>query len=137
MSNINQRNGNLSKAIQKLYLDGSTVFDSGDGKRERIPSHKVLLVASSGVFKALFNGPWKEQNEIQIDHASAAAFKDFLQFFYIKKVKLASKNVEELTNLGERYKINACLHACAHYFSQRRLTHENVCIAYGLSIMAD
>lgn len=62
----------LSKKSADFYL----IFEISDGKYERIPAHKNLLVAASDVFEVMFNGTWKEKNEVEIVDAPIAVQKN-------------------------------------------------------------
>lgn len=131
----------LSTIIKKQYLNESTtdmnfVFESSVDQPVQIPAHKCLLAASSGVFEAMFNGSWAEQDEVTIVDASPTPFKKFLQFFYYDKVELSMEDVEEVLHLGQKYLVVACLEACSQLLTEN-LTNENVCFTYGLSIVYD
>lgn len=131
----------LLTAINELYLNDSTadvhfVIESDNGESERIPSHKLLLVAYSEVFQVMFNGSWKENDDVKIVDATADAFKEFLQFFYFTKVEITTDNVEEVLRLGQKYLVAECVKASTQLLTDN-LTEENVCSVYGLSILAD
>lgn len=44
--------------------------------------------------------------------ASAAAFKEFLQHFYLAKVQLTSKHIVKVMNLCKKYEVTDGLEAC-------------------------
>lgn len=141
LSQCNSSFQSLSTAIKKQYLDGSTadvhfVFETEDGKCERIASHKFLLIAYSEVFRAMFNGSWKENDDVKIVDASPAAFGEFLKFFYFDEAELTMENVEEVMSLGQKYLVGECVEVCTKYLIEN-LTNENVCWAYGISLMLD
>lgn len=74
---------------KKMYLDSDIadvyfVCDSEDGGFKRIPAHKSVLAAASKVFKVMFYGELKEEGDIKVCNVTAAAFEEFLQFFYLK-----------------------------------------------------
>lgn len=76
-----------------LYLKGDVaivhfLLKNEAGEIERIPAHKVLLAARSDVFHRMFYGELKEKSDVTIVDASASAFKEFLQCFYMNKVQL-------------------------------------------------
>ncbi|XP_055301664.1 uncharacterized protein LOC129568121 [Sitodiplosis mosellana] len=126
---------------KKLYLstewaDVHFVFESKDGEVDRIPAHKMLLVAASKVFLKMFNGSWKEKEEVNIVDASAAAFREFLQFFYLDHVNLTIENVAKVLNLGQMYDIAECLSVCGDYL-KNHLNKNNVCWTYELAILFD
>ncbi|XP_055303107.1 uncharacterized protein LOC129568822 [Sitodiplosis mosellana] len=122
---------------KKLYLNSESadvhfVFESNDDI-ERVPAHKMLLMAASNVFVTMFNGSWKEMDKVKIGDVSASAFKEFLQFFYIGQVKLTMENVAAVMNLGEMYNVTECLAVCTK-FLKNNLNDENVCSNYELAI---
>lgn len=141
MSKNKFANTNLSTAIKKQYLDASTAdmhftFDSSASKIKPIPAHKSFLVASSDVFRDMFSKSSKKNDSVEIDDATAVAFKEFLQFFYCDEVKLSLKNVEEVFRLGHKYHVAACINICTQLLL-KNVTDENVCSVYGLGILAD
>lgn len=124
----------LSSATQKHYLnddfaDVHFIFESG----ERVPAHKVLL-STSDVFQTMFNGSWKDEKDVEIVDASADAFKEFLQFFYLDDVKLTMANVAEVMKLGNKYNVTECLNACSKMLIAK-LTVENFCSTLDLALL--
>lgn len=96
--------GVLSTIGKNLYMNEETsdfhfIFEVTKGKYLRIPAHKLLLIAASDVFRTMFNGTWKEKNEVQIVDALPSAFKEFLQFFYTGRVRLTTENVAQVTKV--------------------------------------
>ncbi|XP_055299418.1 BTB/POZ domain-containing protein 3-like [Sitodiplosis mosellana] len=131
----------FSEVGEKLYLkadmaDVHFVFNSDDESIERIPAHKLILMAASDVFRTMFNGTWKEQKEVKIVDVSADAFKEFLQFFYLDRVKLTMGNVNKVMNLGKMYDMAVCVAVCSK-FLKNNLNDDNVCSSYGLAILYD
>ncbi|XP_055301660.1 uncharacterized protein LOC129568119 [Sitodiplosis mosellana] len=123
---------------RKLYLNSELadvhfVFGPND-HYERVPVNKAHLMAASDVFATMFNGSWKEKDEVEIADTSAAAFKEFLQFFYFGQVKLTMENVGAVMNLGEMYNVAECLAVCSK-FLKNNLNEENVCRHYRLAIL--
>lgn len=127
-----------SNISQQLYLneefaDFHFVFQSADGQNERVPVHKAVLATGSEIFKIMFNDSWNKVNEVPIVDARCASFKEFLQCFYLSKVKLTAENIEQVINLGKQYIVPQCLEVCLEYF-KTNLTYENVCSTYGIAI---
>lgn len=134
MTNRKYINSGLTNAIKSLYLDWSSadvsfVFKSS---AEQVPAHKNLLFATSDVFRVMLNGCWKEKNEIHICDASAAAFREFLQFFYVEEVELSMENIADVINLGKKYNVDGCMEACVR-FLEYNMTPQTVCSAYELA----
>lgn len=65
---------------------------SGKNGPVKISAHKHLLVASSPILAAMFNGTFKETGDVAIEDASAEGFEEFLQFFYNEKVNHDGKH---------------------------------------------
>lgn len=128
---------------EKLYLDIRTsdvtfIFPTssiGDDDCVKLPAHKAILSASP-VFDAMFFGPVKEPGMIRIVDVAPEAFKEFLQFFYLTRVKLNADHLISVMNLGKKYMITECLIACTEFF-MATLTLENMCWGYELAILFD
>ncbi|XP_055326195.1 BTB/POZ domain-containing protein 3-like [Sitodiplosis mosellana] len=123
---------------EKLYLNSEVadvhfVFESNDDN-ERVPAHKAHLMTGSDVYAKMFSGSWKEMDTVKVGDVSAAAFKEFLQFFYFGQVKLTMENVAAVMNLGEMYNVTECLTVCTK-FLKNNLNDDNVCRNYGLAIL--
>lgn len=101
----------------------------------RIPAHKLLLSASD-VFQKMFNGSWKEVNEVKVVDASVEAFKEFLQFFYLNDVKMSMENAAEVMNLGTKYNVKQCVNACDELLLHG-ITYENACRSLELAYIFD
>lgn len=120
----------------KLYLNDETadfqfyVFDEDDCAI--VPAHKLLLSTASDVFAKLFK-ELKDVCKTDINGTSVAAFKEFLQFFYVGRVKLTIENVAKVMDLAEKYNVTECLSLCTT-FLRRFITEDNVCWAYDLAI---
>lgn len=125
------------ESAKNVYLDDLTsdvtfVF----GPHERVPAHKALLAGASDVFKAMFFGPVKEKGDVKMVGISAAAFKEFLQFFYLAEVKLTPTNVAEVLSLGHKYYVTNCIDVCVNML-KATLTNDNICITYATAIFYD
>lgn len=118
---------------KKLYLCDEIADIHFICKSERVPAHKFLLINTSEVFQAMFNESWKEKTEVEIVDASAAAFREFLQFFYLGTVKLTMETIAEVMNLGNKYDVAECYECCAKYL-KNHITNDDVCWCYELAI---
>lgn len=94
---------NSLESVAKLYHDTKSadvhfMFESSNGGGEtQIDAHRSLLAATSDVFEAMFYGELKESAEVRMVDVSDAAFKEFLQYFYQRRVKLTTENVAEVS----------------------------------------
>lgn len=127
------------RGCEQLYLDERTadvqfVFASCDnGAIEKVPAHKAILSAISPVLDALLYGPFKQDGDIDIDGTTIQAFREFLQFFYIRNVKITTENAAAVMDLAKRYAVADCLNACAD-LQKATLTTDNMCWGYELAI---
>lgn len=64
---------------------------------------------------------------------SPSAFREFLQFFYLERVKITMENVAYVMNLGEKYNVTECIKVCQD-FLKNTLTNEIMCWGYGIAI---
>lgn len=136
---IEDKSNSLLSDLGDLFMDeekSDVAFDfKNDGETEkRAPAHKIILAASSKVFKAMFYGPLKEEGkEISIVDVSEEAFKEFLQFFYLDKPKLSMTNIAEVMYLGNKYDVVRCIEACKDFLMQS-LTIDEICLGYELAL---
>ncbi|XP_055326319.1 BTB/POZ domain-containing protein 6-like, partial [Sitodiplosis mosellana] len=80
----------------------------------------------------MFFGSLPEQADVPIVDAPVAAFKEFLQFFYLNEVRLSSSNIVHVTNLCKKYEMNEFLKPCETAF-QKSLTMDDMCWGYGIA----
>ena len=95
----------MPQYYENRYLDANTadvkfLFGFGTGHVEVVPAHKSILSSKSAVFEAMFDG---SSIMIENDDASAAAFKEFLQLFYMRKIRLTLEHRVEVQNLCKKY----------------------------------
>ncbi|XP_031628584.1 uncharacterized protein LOC116344257 [Contarinia nasturtii] len=124
--------------LKKLYLNNESadvffVFSTGDDESERVPAHKLILSAGSDGFKNLFATAEDGQIEFKLDDTTTVAFKEYLQFFYMPKVKLTFENFAVVLRLAKDYGNEDFLTICSHYLDHK-LTAENIIWGYGLAI---
>lgn len=130
-----------SESGNMLYLDAETAdvsFLVGDqtASQAKIAAHKNLLAAASDVFKRMFYGPLRETDNVRIMGVSAAAFTEFLQFFYVEHVKLTADNIDAVMDLGHKYNVSKCSEVCVAFLKDT-LTDETICIGLSLAMAYD
>ncbi|KAG4077734.1 hypothetical protein HA402_011163 [Bradysia odoriphaga] len=122
------KNSLPAEAFEKLFTNDTAdvhfVFEQG-GAVQQIPAHKSLLSALSSVFDTMFNGNWEDNKEIVITDAGAAAFQEFLQFFYKGTVELTEDNAHEVLYLANKYYVHQAMCTCASFLIDR-LSLKNV-----------
>lgn len=126
---------------EKFYLDSGTadvkfVYGTGTDNVEIIPAHKIILSIDSPVFDAMFYGSLPELGDIPINEASPAVFKEFLQFFYLTKVRLTCENIADVANLCKMYEVKNGLRLCEGPL-QRSLTIDDFCSGYELATLLE
>lgn len=131
----------ISHSCVKLYLDAKTsdvsfIFAADADQPENIVAHKILLSAGSPVFEAMFFGSLIELGDVPIVDASPAAFKEFLQFFYMSQVRLTSRNIGEVINLCKKYELADGVKACEIPL-QNSLTNNDMCWGYEVAVLLE
>lgn len=127
------RDNNTIRRNENLYLDPRTsdvcfVFSEDT---DRVPAHKCILSIVSPVFDAMFYGSMIEKGDVLIVDASASAFREFLQFFYLSKVELTPENIGVVTNLCNKYELNEAMKVCE---APLQMSLRNNEIAWGYEI---
>lgn len=136
---LSSPNTSLVAAINcKLYLDEKTadvffLLETNDGKIDRIPAHKAILTTGSKVFETMFYGSIPEGSEVKIPNGNSAAFKEFLQFFYIDQITMTPANINDVMNFVRQYGIERCMVQCVDFLKDT-LTNDDVCSCYQLAI---
>ncbi|XP_055305907.1 BTB/POZ domain-containing protein 3-like [Sitodiplosis mosellana] len=122
----------------KLYLDSTTAdvnFVFGEGI-DSVAAHKILLACVSTVFHRMFYGSLPEKGDIVIEDASRDAFKEFLQFFYLSKVRLSSEHIFQVVNLCKKYEMADALKRCEAPM-QKSLKINNMCTGYSVALLLE
>lgn len=83
-----------------------------------VSAHKDLLAVSSPVFNAMFNGELQEKGDVKIADAPAAAFREFLQFFYVDQVVLTMENIADVLNLAHKYDVTGGVRIVAKFLKE-------------------
>lgn len=127
----------VAKHISHMYLhsefaDVNFVF-SNDDQDVKVPAHKSILAMASPVFAAMFFGPMKENDIVDIVDASSSAFKEFLQFFYRPTVTLTMENIDAVARLADKYDMLDCVNACAS-FLESNLSKDSMFWGYQLAV---
>ncbi|XP_055305932.1 BTB/POZ domain-containing protein 3-like [Sitodiplosis mosellana] len=126
---------------ENLYLDSKTadvkfVFGAGTDHVETVPAHKSILSIVSPMFDKMFYGSLPEPGDVPIVDASAAAFKEFLQFFYLNKVQLTPEHIIDVSNLCKKYELVEGLAICENPL-QKSFSIDEMCSGYALAILLE
>lgn len=132
------KNERMSKIYHQIYLnpkgsDVNFVFNADTEHVEKVSAHKIILSLGSKVFDTMFFGSMTEPGDVRIVDASVAAFKEFLQFFYLPEVQLKSENIDQVLNLCKKYEMLDCLEVCETAF-HKLLTMDDMCWGYSVSL---
>lgn len=123
-----------ANSIPKLYLneeraDVHFIFNTSN---ERIPAHTTILAAMSDAFN---NNTFFQlmKKEILIEDASADAFKQFLQFAYLKEVELSNEHIHSVIQMCDKYQVHEGVNICS-MFLKENLTIDDICAGYQIAI---
>ncbi|XP_055305910.1 BTB/POZ domain-containing protein 6-B-like [Sitodiplosis mosellana] len=138
-----ENNDLVREGCEKFYLDSNTadlnfIFGAGSDRIESVPAHKIILSISSPVFETMFYGSLKEKAKIPIVDATAEAFKEFLQLFYLTRVRLTGENIIEVSNLCKKYEVIQGIKVCETPL-KRSLTFNinDVCSGYEVALLLE
>ncbi|XP_030331086.1 kelch-like ECH-associated protein 1 [Strigops habroptila] len=109
--------------------------DAGDAAAVDIPAHKVVLAASSPVFKAMFTTGLKERGMevIPIEGVHPRAMERLVEFAYTAAVAVGESCVLHLMNGAVMYQMDRVVRACADFLA-RQLHPSN---AIGIAAFAE
>lgn len=101
-----------------------------------ISAHKIVLATLSPKYEAQFYGDFDDKTceSIEVKEVSAAAFKQFLQFFYCDQVVLTHENIEDVITLAKAALVDEFFTACIGFLTET-LSIENVCQTYYLAVL--
>lgn len=80
-----------------------------------IQAHRCLLAALSPRYKTQFYGAMAEKDVINVNGVSAAAFDEFLQFFYMDEVNLTIENIEHVLDLAKQSLVDELVTECIDF----------------------
>lgn len=136
----------MSSAVQTGLNRFKTFYLSEEGADvwfkfsfgERIPAHKLMLTTMSPWLNAMFLGSLPEGDEVDMTvngKLTAAAFKEFLQFFYMDpgNVKLTMENIEGVIDLAKQSLAEHIFAACENFLVQTVST-DTMCFGYQLAL---
>lgn len=121
--------------LAKMYMDGQTadvqfVIKSAGCADEIIPAHKILLVATSAVFRTMFYGSVPETGNVTITDTTSNAFKKFLEWFYYSNPVITMQTIEGVLYLAHKYDVESCFNACSTFLIDNM--DKDILLAYNL-----
>lgn len=112
---MKNNSGNIKKMLEQLYSDRDQIGDAVFiVESQEIRAHRSILAALSPKYKAQFYGSNPDQGEIQIPDVSAAAFQEFLQFFYKESVNLTMGNIASVLDLAQQSLVEGSIEICVN-----------------------
>lgn len=99
---------------------------------KEIRAHKCVMAALSPKYMAQFYSDYPVKDPVEVNGVSAAAFEEFLQFFYLDEVKLSHENIEDVLTLTAE-SLETAFDECFNYIADT-LSIENVCRSYHLAV---
>lgn len=132
-----RKNAIAKQTSKELYRDRN---DTGDVTfivdSEKIHAHRCVLAALSPKYKAQFYGPNRDAGDIEMKDITAAAFNEFLQFFYLDEVILTVENIESTLNLAQQSLVDEFIEECIAFLMET-VAVDNLCSVYRLAILFD
>lgn len=123
-----------------MYLEEQTadvhfVVGMPGSVTERIPAHKILLVAGSTVFRTMFFGSLPEKGDIVIPDSTPNAFKQFLKWFYYNNHVLTMDSIAGVLYLAKKYDVDTCLNDCTTFLGANM--EKDILLAHNLAVTYD
>lgn len=102
---------------------------------EIIRAHKCVLAALSPKYEAQFYGDFndKSSESIEVKDVSVAAFKEFLQLFYLDHINLSHENIYDVLDLVKSSLVDEFFEVCIDFLT-KTLSAETACKSYCLAI---
>lgn len=118
-SHLANSNRLLCRAIGNLFDSASTDIAfrlaTEENEVKTIDAHKNWLSAVSPVFKAMFDGNWREKDTVEIVDAKYEVFDEFVQYLYGNEVDINEGNIDALVYLARKYIIDELVSKCTEY----------------------
>lgn len=129
----------LSKDFKNLFSNTDTCDVTFQVEDQSYKAHKVVLIARSPVFAAMFrhNSLEKQTGIITIPDCDADSFQKFLEFLYSGKLEdISFSTAMHLYKTSEKYDVEELKYFCVEYMEQY-LDEDNVCDVMFLADMYD
>lgn len=117
----------------RLLADVHFVLKSKCGPYKQLSAHKNVLASGSPVFERMFCSEMSEDNIIRIVDASAEAFGEFLQMFYMDNCSFKESNIAEVLRLIDKYDVPKCI-GMIETFLMQTLQKDNVFLYFELTL---
>ena len=94
------------------------------------------MAAFSPKYRAQFYGLQPDESIVNVTDASASAFKEFLQFFYLEKVRLTSENIDMVLGLAKQSLVDEFVDECITFLLDS-VTMDNLCFSFQVAVLYD
>lgn len=103
-----------------------------DGKK--FYAHKICLVASSDIFRAMFDGLYKERNaqNVEIPNISWEVFELMMRFIYTGRISITKHLAQDLLVAADQYLIEGLKRLCEYTIAQD-ICVDNIPMMYDLA----
>lgn len=129
-----RRNPIVKQTLAKLYQDRNETGDVTfivDSEKVRV--HRCILAALSPKYKAQFFGSRPDEGDIHVHgDITAAAFQEFLQFFYLDEVVLTIENIENVFDLVQQSLVDDFSNECINFLKDI-VSVDSLCVIYRLA----
>lgn len=121
----------IGDCVGDMYLDDQLAdihFSFPNEKvAQSVPAHKMLLVAKSPVFKAMFCGKLAEKGStVKITDITSKIFRLMLKHVYTDKLMIGADNVGALLHASQKYQLESLITDCEKYLKENLAIH-NAC----------
>ncbi|CAG2245809.1 BTBD3_6 [Mytilus edulis] len=121
----------IAECVGDMYLDEHLADIHFSFPKEKsiqpVPAHKMILVAKSPVFKAMFCGDLAEKGStIKITDITAKTFRQMLKHVYTDKLFINADTVGALLHASQKYQLESLTNDCESYLRQNLSLH-NAC----------
>lgn len=117
----------LAECMDHLFTAGiacDVTFLVGENK-DRISSHKIILLSRSPVFYAMLDGPLAEKGEITIPDISKETFTKFLRYLYTDDIQLTVDTAIQMMSVARKYCVDRLVNKCVTFLNEN-MTADNV-----------
>ncbi|PWA58123.1 ARM REPEAT PROTEIN INTERACTING WITH ABF2 [Artemisia annua] len=101
---------------------------------KRFYAHRIVLLASSDAFRAMFDGGYKERDakDVQIPNISWETFELMMRFIYTGSVELNVGIAKDLLKAADQYLLDGLKRLCEYTMAQN-IKADNLALMYDLS----
>lgn len=131
-----RKNPLVNSTCNRMYLNKDKTWDiKFKVGYDEISAHKCVLAALSPKYEAQFYGEFDDtkSNVVKVEEVSAAAFNEFLQFFYLDSIKLTHENIEDVMSLVAGSLVEEFFEECINFLTET-LSADNLCQSYYLAM---